>query len=226
MKKRILVLIGLLSIAFIILPIINNKKLLTKDFDYSHLLIYDYADIVYEVNKNGYQMPVININDSNILKINKEISLIYSVKENYEYSYQYNVSENILSLLITIKRTEPITNKLYIDYETYNIDLKKLTILTNEDILDLFEIEEDDLRFFLSNKFMNYYLELIENNYINQEECDYSCFIQNCKFIDFLYDNEYYINNNHLELFKYFNIYTKYKYENYFSEKSFKFTIK
>ena len=81
------------------------------------------------------------------------------------------------------------------------------------------------MKYYLYNKFLNYYNDLILNKYFTEKECDFNSFLES-KNIDFMLDDfNFYINNKHLELYMYFNIFTKYKEENYFNEDSFHFII-
>ena len=98
--------------------------------------------------------------------------------------------------------------------------------MTDKELLKEFDIEEDELRYFITYKFLNYYNDLVKENYFTKKECDFKCFIDSKNIVDFMSDNYYYVRKGQLELYKSFNIYTQYHEENYFTEKSFHFVIK
>ncbi len=223
-KIIIIIVVVLLILISIFLLLIKNKK-----FNYNNLLSNKDLDIVYpKVNTETDKVPNININNEVINNINKDIDNIY---EDYlifsagSFSYNYNVSKDTLSLIITAYITRPESNNLDIIYKSYNVDLKKMKLLTDKDILDKFNITEEKMNYYLSNKFFNYYSDLINNNYFTQEQCDFKCFLESKNVENLLDNNNYYINNNHLELYKSFNIYTDYNEEKYFNENSFHFIV-
>ena len=78
----------------------------------------------------------------------------------------------------------------------------------------------------MSNKFLNYYGDLIDAGYVDGNKCDFECFIYNCNFQDYLEDNSFYIEDNHLILYKYFNTYNKYNYDGFFTDESYRFVVK
>ena len=100
-----------------------------------------------------------------------------------------------------------------------------MKLLTNKEILERFNITEKKMKYYLQNKFLNYYNDLISKKFFDEKEYDFNTFLEDKNVDNVLDDNYYYINNNHLELYKYFNIYTDYKEENYFNEESFHFVI-
>lgn len=207
----------------IVALIIYNKP---KQFDISKILLDPSKNIIYEVYKEENNIfPIINLQGEDIKRINKEIAELYDTKNNSSnFQYIYNISEHTLSILII--------NNIYIDeikhinYKSYIVDLNTLKELNDEAIYNMFEIDEETLRVFVSSKFLNYYADLLDNNYIEGNQCDFECFIYNCNFQDYLEDNHFYIEDNHLILYKYFNTSNKYNYVNYFTDESYRFVVK
>jgi hypothetical protein len=223
-KKIILVIITSLIIVFILFYFINNRK-----YNYKKLLENNNYDIVYNRVATGTdKVPYINIKNEQITKINQEIDDLYQEYLLFSpdgFHYEYNVSGKILSLIITAYIVHPESTHYDIIYRSYNYDLKEGKLLTDQDILKQFDIPENKMEYFLYNKFLNYYNSLIANGYFTEEQCDFNCFLENKNVENLLDDNYYYINNNHLELYKYFNIFTDYNEENYFKEKDFHFIV-
>jgi len=222
--KKLLIGIFIIITIFLIVYFINNKK-----YNYINLLENNSLDIVYSVIDNSKdKVPRININNNLIKEINQEIDSLY---ENYllyspnGFSYNYNISRNILSIIIVAHVIQPEQTHYDIIYKSYNIDLNQMKNLSNEDILNLYNITEEKMEFYLYHKFLNYYNKLIESKYFTEEQCDFNNFLEEKNVDNLLDDNNYYINNNHLELYKYFNIYTDYKEETFFNEDSFHFIV-
>ena len=217
----ILILIVLLSIIF---NYVNNK-----DYNYTNLLENNKYDIVYDrISNYKDKVPYININNDNIKKINQEIETMYNEYLIFSpdgFNYQYNVSKEVLSIIIKAYVVKPESTHYDIIYKSYNINLKNFKVLSNKEILNRFNISEKKMEYYLYNKFINYYSDLISKKYFTEVECDFNCFLESKNVENLLDDNYYYINDNHLELYKIFNIFTDYKEENYFNESSFHFIV-
>ena len=197
-----------------------------KSYDTSKILLDETRPIIYEAYRvEDNIFPVINLQGEDIKRINKEIIELYDTKNNASnFQYMYNVSKDTLSILII--------NNIYIDdvkhinYKSYIINLNTMKELTNEEIYNKFEIDEETLRIFVSSKFLNYYADLIDAGYVDGNKCDFECFIYNCNIQDYLEDNSFYIEVNHLILYKYFNTYNKYNYDAFFTDESYRFVVK
>lgn len=211
-------------LVFSIVVLLTYKK--DPAFDTSELLLDQSQPVVYEAYKNeGNIFPVINLQGENIKSVNEEIVDLYDSKgKNSNFSYTYNISKDTLSLLIA--KYTYVDNVKYINYTSYNIDLNTMTRLTDEQIYQMFEIDEETLRVFVSSKFLNMYADMLDKNYIDGNKCDFDCFIYNCNFQDYLEDNVFYIEDNHLILYKFFNTNTKYNYADYFNDESYSFIVK
>lgn len=216
------ILITVLVCSILVLLSSGNNKV----FDTSKVLFDQSKPIIYEAYKTEANVfPVINMNGEDIKRINQEIMELYDTKNNISnFQYMYNISEDTLSILIT--NNIYIDNVKHINYKSYIIDLNNQRELTNEEVYEKFEIDEDTLRIFINSKLLNYYADLLDNNYVDGNKCDFNCFIYNCNFQDYLEDNSFYIEDNHLILYKYFNTNTKYNYDGYFNDDSYRFVVK
>lgn len=229
-KKNIVISIIIFTIilsAFFVMNKINNTK------DYSYLIADTTKEIVYSLEdaniKENDQVPVINISNEKINEINEDIITTYNdylgTYKDY-FKYEYCISNDILSIIIKSSQRYNDSNNYNLVYKSYNIDLDTLELITDKELFERFKVTEEDLRFFVTYKFINYYNDLVDKGYFTQKECDFSCFIDSKGIEDYLLDNVYYVNNNKLELYKYFNIYTDYHEEKYFNEESFHFIVK
>ncbi|MBQ8535503.1 MAG: hypothetical protein IJ463_07455 [Bacilli bacterium] len=196
-----------------------------ESYDTSKILLDETRPIIYEAYKvEDNIFPVINLQGEDIKRINKEIIELYDTKNNASnFQYIYNVSKDTLSILII--NNIYIDNIKHINYKSYIIDLHTMKELTNEEIYNKFEIDEETLNVFISSKFLNYYADLLDNG-LDGNKCDYECFIYNCNFQDYLEDNHFYIEDNHLILYKYFDTNNKYNYSNFFTDESYRFVVK
>ena len=225
-NKKIVIIMTLIIIVIlgIVLYYVNNK-----DYNYTDILENNKYDIVYDrISSYKDRVPYININNDNIKKINQEIETMYNEYLIFSpdgFNYQYNVSKEILSIIITAYVVKPESTHYDIIYKSYNINLKDFKVLSNKEILNRFNISEKKMEYYLYNKFINYYSDLISKKYFTEAECDFNCFLESKNVENLLDDNYYYINDNHLELYKNFNIFTDYKEENYFNESSFHFIV-
>jgi len=210
-KNNKIIYIGLFSLVVLILVVCISTLISNgRKFDVSKLLVDNNYDVVYVVGN----IPKINMSSVDVDKINSEINDYYSLNDNGDrIDYEYNVSVDTLSVLLT--RYIIVENKEYIEYKSYVIDLNNLKLLDQDEILNKYDITSSDLSFFMNNKFLNFYADLLDKGYLDGNKCDYDCFIVNCNFQDINEDNTLYIKNNHLYLYKFFNIYTDYNYNEY-----------
>lgn len=195
-------------------------------YDTSKVLLDSTKPIVYEAYKTENNIfPVINLQGEDIKKINKEIVELYDTKNNISnFQYMYNISKDTLSILII--NNIYIDNVKHINYKSYIVDLNTMKELNNEEIYRKFEIDEETLRVFISSKFLNFYADMLDKNYVDGNKCDFECFIFNCNFQDYLEDNAFYIEDNHLILYKFFNTHNKYNYDSFFNDDSYRFLVK
>lgn len=221
-KNNKIIYIGLFSLVVLILVVCISTLISNgRKFDVSKLLVDNNYDVVYLVGN----IPKINMSSVDVDKINSEINDYYSLNDNGDrFDYEYNVSVDTLSVLLT--RYIIVENKEYIEYKSYVIDLNNLKLLDQDEILNKYDITSSDLSFFMNNKFLNFYADLLDKGYLDGNKCDYDCFIVNCNFQDIDEDNTLYIKNNHLYLYKFFNIYTDYNYNEFFSYDDFVFNVK
>ncbi len=230
--RIIIILVITIGIGLVTFFIVNRFFNKNKTIDYQEFLENPEKDIVYSSEdstiKDNDIVPVINIRNNSVEKINEKIMNSYQDylgKFTDGFTYQYNVSGKILSILI--KSSQRYHDATHFDfvYQTYNLDLEDFHLLTEKELFEMFNLKSEKVDYFIAYKFMNYYNDLVDKKYFSESACDFSCFLDSKGVIDFLLDNHYYIRDNHLEVYKYFNIFTEYKEQNYFTEDSFRFVI-
>lgn len=177
------------------------------------------------------EVPTFNLEGENIYQINENIIKKYeqiSKKNDYDYEYEFNQSDNILALKITYAYYPNETAMYPIRYfETYHIDLNTGKVLSDDEILKMYQLKSDQINHFLEAKFKGYYRDLVNQKFYTERECNYKCFLENRGISDnYLNDTSYYIQNGSLTLFKYFYIYSDYEEEDYFKNQNYQFIVK
>lgn len=192
----------ILLIGYGIYVIQNNNK---------NVIIDSSKDIVFTIYKStSYKQEVPNINIKKLNNnINNEINKLvepYLEKENVSIEYKYNINGNILSLIIIISETkDESAPNLY--FKTYNINLKKLKVLSDKEVLNLFDTNKSKITKGINEIFTNYYNEELEYNII--PNMTYQEYLKMRK-LDNINDKLYfYISNNNLEVFVQYNIFSE-----------------
>ncbi len=223
-KKRIKTyrLIVLIFIAMLIgygvLLAFNNSSSIIADS--SKTIVYtSYEDTDKEV-------PSVNIKKlSN--EINNEINSFvkdYLNKEFNNISYQYQINGNVLSLLITIEDYE-IEGSTDIKFLSYNIDLKKLKRLNDDELLSMFDMNKEDVIKVMDDKFKTFYEDEKYSSFIdkNMSYDKYLELREISNFNDVLY---FYIDNSKLNIYVDYNQSSPMGPKNYFADIGYKFEVK
>ena len=214
----------------------NSKKYIEK-VDEDKAYVYTSKKIENTNNESDEvsydKIPSINLEGQKYTQINNEIVNQYNkvVEQGiHNYEYDFNVSNHILSLIIKStyyvnQNQENMQIKTF--FNTYNIDLKNDKVLSNEEILDLFNISEEQVNTYLKSKFVSYYNELIQYEYFKKSECNYQCFLNNRGITtDYTKDVHYYVEDGKLTLFKFYHIDSEYDEAQYFQDTTYQFLIK
>lgn len=208
----------ILLIGYGIYVIQNNNK---------NVIIDSSKDLVFTVYKStSYKQEVPNINIKKLNNnINNEINKLvepYLEKENVSIEYKYNINGNILSLIIIISETkDESAPNLY--FKTYNINLKKLKVLSDKEILNLFDTNKSKITKGINEIFTNYYNEELKYNII--PNMTYQEYLKMRK-LDNINDKLYfYISNNNLEVFVQYNIFSEVEKSFYLEDVGYSFNL-
>ena len=195
-----------------------DSKLINKDYGY----IYTYTE-----NNTGTfskQVPHINLPVENI---NEEIDSFvspYLNKDDNIITYDYSLTNNILSLVIRIisfkEQNAPINY-----FKTFNINLDSLEIISAEELLKLFKIDNDYVQKKLEKKFQDFYYELVFDAKVDESKCNLECFIERRGFFGYMQDVNYYVSDSKLIVYKPFIINSSTWEYKYFKDFSFSFEI-
>ena len=229
-NKKIPLVIGIAVILIIIIILFSYFR--KNNSDYKGLKEDVNKALVYTINseENGIyfiKVPYLNINSSIGKEINEDIESFiedFSDDEKLMLSYQYNINGKILSLVIKcVDYNAKYIPKAY--FKTYNINLEEQKLLSDEELLAIYNIDSNKVSNFIENKFTYWYKDIIKNGYFAEEECDYLCFLEYREVDNYLDDVVYYIEQGNLVAYKPFVFYSIFGEENYFKEKDFKFEI-
>lgn len=208
----------ILLIGYGIYVIQNNNK---------NVIIDSSKDIVFTIYKStSYKQEVPNINIKKLNNnINNEINKLvepYLEKENVSIEYKYNINGNILSLIIIISETkDESAPNLY--FKTYNINLKKLKVLSDKEVLNLFDTNKSKITKGINEIFTNYYNEELEYSII--PNMTYQEYLKMRK-LDNINDKLYfYISNNNLEVFVQYNIFSEVEKSFYLEDVGYSFNL-
>ena len=183
----------------------------------------------YEKKDDPYSIliPYINIRSLEVKQINEDIEtflLPFVENEQSIITYEYTIMGDVLSLLLKV-----------MDYSTgyapqphfksYHIQLSSVTVLTDEEVLSLFQTNSSFVSITLENQFHDFYQRIIQEGYYQEEECNYNCFLKFRGFDQYLDSVSYYIKQGSLYAYKPFIFYSIYGEENFFQEEDLEFFI-
>lgn len=232
--KRIYIVCFIIIFACIFLDalLISYKVLNREEYNVKELLLYKDKAIIYDNTtidkKINDKVPIININNSSVNDINNSINNIYNTYliNNPDYfRYDYSINDDTISLVLIYRnKLEEESNYTY-KFNTYNISLKTLSCLTDKQILDKFRLNNYDVYNRMKKDFQKTYDDLLTKNFIS-ETYDYNKLIIDLELSNYTVGINYYIDNNKLYVYKFFNIYNNQNLTSYFNEYNYKFYIK
>lgn len=202
-NNKIKVLIAVLVLMFIIVMMITNKN---KD---EHK-VYDNRNYIYtsEIKDIGgikSKLPLVNLYGEEIDILNKDIMGKYYTEnligEKY-MDYEYYKNNNILSLIVKLYYLESndyAPSNIYF----YNIDINEGTLISNEELLSIYNISTEEVENELIEHIEEYYNYEVDNNYISG--CDINCYKDRIGS-NLLEDISYYVKDNNIYAYKYFLI--------------------
>ena len=206
----------------------SNRKI-----DYSNVKKEKNKDIVYTISSLGEddvfkkEIPYLNLNFDITDSINQEVEeYTFDLKEQEKatISYNYEVNGEVLSYLI--KMIDYDNEEGPIPYfKSYNINLKTKKLVSDDELLGLYNYDYDDVESSIEKGFKKYYKELVKKKYQNPDECDYECFLEFREVDNYLDDVVYYVSRGNLYAIKPFSFYSVKGEEEYFTEDHFNFVV-
>ena len=172
-KKNILIAASFLLFVIILSIIVNvftkksNDVLVTSYV--SSLTEKDFKGLddcdIKEVLKDS-KVPYFNFKSDFYDKMNDEVMYEFLLRACYQngiITYDASINENILSLAVNISY-ESVNDLTYVEYKTYNIDIKKNEVIDNASLLNKYNKSLDDANNAVMSKLLYYYDYEIKNN--------------------------------------------------------------
>ncbi|MBQ6497376.1 MAG: hypothetical protein IJI58_01520 [Bacilli bacterium] len=172
-------------------------------------------------------VPDINIKSNTIDQVNADIDNYVANYLNTDkalVTYEYSINGIILSVVIKVMDYQ----KEYapeIDFKTYNINLDTKEVISDQSLLELFQIDEVKVGSILEAYFKNYYAELVKEKYYEPSECDYQCFLGYRGINNYTDNVHYYVKEGNLIAYKPFVFYSIFNDEEYFKAEHFEFLL-
>jgi len=183
----------------------------------------------YEDKNNNYSkyVPYININSPTADQVNNDIDeylLEYINIKKTNITYEFSISGDLLSLVLRVSDyQDEYEPKIF--FKTYIINLETLNLVSDQELLELYQIDETTVNNAIAAYFNQYYEELVEKGFYDPNVCDYSCYLKYREVDNYLDNINYYVKNGNLYVYKPFTYYSIFGDENYFNEKHFVFKI-
>jgi len=199
-RKKVLLLGILVTVLIGFMIFTNNKEDENK--------IYESDDYIYTKESYNHDsglvsvLPYINIKSEEIKEINIQL-----IKKYYEIVtidkqmmvYEYYKNDNVLSLVVSTYYQEApdVPNEMFF----YNVDLKKGSLISNEELIDMFGVTDNEVSDLIRNALNEYYNYEIEKGYISNS-CDFDCYLSSTDSLPILDDCNYYVKDNGLYVYK------------------------
>lgn len=224
-RSKAIKLLILCVLAIIVIIATQIYKSYMKNFNY--MKVDRGEHIVYtRYNQNSKEVPYVNINSSDVKSLNDSIVDYcnnYVNSDDIKIKYEYSINGNYLSLVIKVINTKELPSKML--FKTYNVSLKNRTVLTDQDLTDYFKVNNDIVSARIHNRFLEMYKDEVAQGYIEEMECDYTCYLGYRGVTDYLEDINYYIKDGKLVAYKPFIYSSIFGEEEYFTEDSFIFEL-
>ncbi len=180
-------------------------------------------------NQNLYsEIPYININSDDANLVNETIEKYakqFLKNKNNLLVYDSQLNGDILSISLRMADYRSGYSFPDVSFHTYNFDLRTCTLMTDEELLDLFHVDKDDVSKKIEKAFKKYYDDEVYHGFLVKEECDYHCFLEWRGIDDYINSVHYFVENGKLGVYRSFNIYSIYNEEDYYQDEDYKFYI-
>ena len=170
MKDKIIIVLLVCIIFLFIVVGFGISKLTNNNNNY---LIDSNKDIVFDHYKNEeFDQTIPHVNIKNVdTEINNSIDEFmqpYMGKNTVTTNYHYHINGSIFTLFIFITDDNNDYSP-FVHFKEYHVNLKKLKVLTNDDILNMYNYKEDEIIEQLNNKFKKFYEDERRKNVISRD---------------------------------------------------------
>ena len=226
-KTAAIIIVAIAVIAMIAYSFHSNN---VKNYNYIKESWFD--DLVYTYyydDRNEYikEIPYVNIKGEQFTEINNQIktfSTKFTELNRAIITYDYSITNQVLSIIIkAINYETNYASKA--EFISFNINIKTLQVYTDQDIIDMYNINAGYVNDRIKNQFQQYHKEIVEQKYYSIQQCNYSCFLKWHNIDDYMDDIAYYISGGKLYVYKPFVFATIFGEEEYFKDEHFVFLI-
>ena len=195
-----------------------------KESWFENIIYTSYYD-----DRNEYikEVPYINIKGEQITEVNNQIEAFSTKYTNLSraiITYDYSITGQILSVIIKAINYE--TNYASeAEFISYNINLKTQQVYTNQEILDLYNINAGYVSDRIKNQLQQYHKDIIKEKYYSLQQCNFTCFLKWRNIEDYSKGIACYISAGKLYVYKPFVFASIFGEEEYFKDKHFVFLI-
>ena len=174
------------------------------------------------------EIPEINIDSKDAQLVNDAIinyANSFLKDKNNLFVYTSQLNGEVLSVLLKMLDYSDGYPFPKTTFHTYNFNLKTQTLLSNDDLLALFDVTDVDVEKKIKGQFESYYNDEVSKGFLVSQECDYNCFLKWRNVDNYMDDVYYYVRNGQLIAYRSFDIYSVYGEEEYFDDSSYEFYI-
>lgn len=203
--------------------------------NYNYLKVDKSEYLVYTLesfnNGKGHacEIPYINIDSNDAKLVNEAISSFkeefFLGQKNNILVYDSSLNGDVLSVLLRMTDYSAGYSFPDVYFHTYNFNLETRTLMSDEAILSLFSVTEEDVRNKIEEKFHEFYEDEVYKGYLVKQECDYECFLGWREVDDYLDSVSYFVRDGKLIAYRPFTVYSVYGEEEYFTDKDYEFVI-
>ena len=224
-KPKALILLAICIVSIIVIIVYQIYMNYNSNFNYlktdrGEALVYT------SYSQNKKEVPCINVDSQDIRNINNDIVDFcnnYVNSEASEIKYEYSLSGNYLS--VVVKVVDELEGKPIIVFKSYVVNLNTKTALTKEEIYNLFNVTDDIIYAKIHNKYIDYYDEECKEGYLEEQQCNFDCFLEMRGGNEYLNNIQYFIRDGKLSLFKPFDVSLAFGEDEFYTEDRFEFQI-
>lgn len=224
-KKKLLIVLLLIIVMGIVSFFINkntDKKVYFSDSYVYSKEIYKHDDDL--VSK----LPYINIKGKEISDINtsliKKYYEVITVDKNF-INYNYYINDDILSLIVKV-HSKNSPNSYPSEVLIYNVDIQNGVVLDDDELLDMFNVNSDDISEIIRDEIKEYYDYEIKKGYITSNICDFECYLNGSNSLPILDNCSYYVKDGYLFAYKQISLNSDFFYDINSGFNLFNFKIK
>ena len=227
-QKQVLIIVVAISIVAMLAYSFHENNV--KNYNYikeswfENIIYTSYYD-----DRNEYikEVPHINIKTEQIAEINNQIEAFsnkYTTLNRAIITYDYSITGQVLSVIIKAISYE--TNYASeAEFISYNINLKTKEVYTQQDILDMYNINAGYVTDRIKNQLQQYHQDIIKEKYYSLQQCNFTCFLKWRNIEDYSKGIAYYISAGKLYVYKPFVFASIFGEEEYFKDEHFLFLI-